>query len=117
MAKNTYYGVKPTEKKPKRMISETWKNSAWDIAKTVAGLAAGGCAATVANRYLKNVVPESPSTCGKIVTAIGVYFITGVIGNAVDKHVRAEMDDVRKAIREADEAVRAAREAEETENE
>ena len=99
MAKSTYYGVKPKEKKPKRMIIGTWKNSAWDIATGVAGLAAGGCAAAVANRYLKNAIPESPSTCGKIVTAIGVYFITGVIGNAVDKHVRAEMDDIRRAIR------------------
>ena len=110
MAGKKYYKYDEEDSKGYSVKEVLKQVKAWDAFKGAVGLVAGGCAAAVMNRYLKGALPEETSTFGKVVTAVGVYFVTGFVGSTVDKHVRNEMDDIWKSVHEADEAIRKAKE-------
>ena len=70
----------------------------WKVFKQVVGAVASGCASIVINRYLKAQLPEPSSTIEKIVTGVGVYFVTGVVGSAVEKYAEQELDDWKETV-------------------
>lgn len=95
-----YYG----DKDPVKLtMKEKYGFDGWDIAKAGLGLVASGCATVVLHKYLKGVIPSETSIAEKIVTGIGIYFMSGMVGKKVDEYVRSEMEDIRKAFKEAGE--------------
>ena len=112
MKRKKYYGEKEEQKKPR--LSDL-NIDGWDILKAVVGLTASSCATVALHKYAKNAVPEDISFAEKAVTAVGIYFVTGMVGNQVGKYARSEIDSLKEAVANANEAIRKAKEEREKE--
>ena len=113
MAKRGYYNY--SKEKKKDTLKKRFKigEQGWDILKTTTGLVASGCATVVLHNYLKGLIPADASTAEKVIAKIGVYFVSGMVGNKVEKYVHQEFDEVKMAIQLADEAIKRTQEAQE----
>jgi hypothetical protein len=74
------------------------KVNKWKVFKQVVGCVASGCASIVVSKYLKAQVGDSMTLAERIVSGIGVYFITGVVGSAVGKYAEQELEDWKETI-------------------
>lgn len=70
----------------------------WKVFKQIVGCIASGCASVVINRYLKTQLGESMSMTEKVVSGIGIYFITGIVGSAVDKYAEQELEEWKETV-------------------
>ena len=97
MAKDYYaYEKEKEEGKPKkRMFSKIDK---WKLFKQVATMAMSGCATVVVSRYLKANMPEDTTVAEKVVTGIGMYCITGIVGTKVAEYADQELESWRESI-------------------
>ena len=63
------------------------------ILSTIAGLIANIGASKVTTDVIKNLIhPENMSKLGKIMTAIGVIGISGLVGDAVQTHTEKQVE-------------------------
>lgn len=97
--KKEYYEYNPEEGKIEPMkdgIKLAIKRiDKWGIFKHAIGMAASGCASVVISKYLKANMPASESMFDKAVMGLGMYFITGLVGSAVAKHVEEDLDEYK----------------------
>lgn len=104
MRKKTYYG-EPVEKPERKKLKDLIGLSGWDIFKGGTGLLAGGCASAVAHRYLVAAVPKGSKPIEKVVIAVGVYFVTGLVGHTVEQYVLGELEDLKTSVSTAQAAI------------
>ncbi len=97
MRKNKFYSYE-AEEQPKQPLGQRLGISGWDVAKLAVGLTASGCATVVANRYLSSILPESRNLAEKIVTSVGVYFVTGMVGHKVENYVGEELEQLKNVL-------------------
>ena len=110
--KKKYYGEVEKPKKERVTLKDLGVDG-WSVAKTILGAAAGSCATVALHKYAKNAVPDDVSVFEKAVIAVGIYFVTGMVGNQVGEYVKSEVDSVRQAVENANEAIRKAKEEKE----
>lgn len=102
--KKEYYEFDPDSKEiqpidMKAIVKEkAGKIDKWKLFKQVAGAVASGCASVVVSRYLKANMPETQNIFESAVTGVGMYLITGVVGQQVAKYAEQELDDWRDSI-------------------
>lgn len=70
----------------------------WKVFKQIVGCVASGCASVVINRYLKTQLGDTMSMTEKVVSGIGIYFITGIVGSAVGKYAEQELEEWKETV-------------------
>lgn len=102
MAKDYYaYEKDKEEGKPKKHLFS--KIDKWKVFKQIATMAMSGCATVVVSRYLKANMPEDTTVAEKVVTGIGMYCITGIVGTKVAEYADQELESWRESITIKDE--------------
>jgi hypothetical protein len=99
MAKDYYAYEKAQEEenpKPKKRIFS--KIDKWKVFKQIASMAMSGCATVVVSRYLKANMPQDTTVAEKVVTGIGMYCITGIVGTKVAEYADQELESWRESI-------------------
>ena len=91
-----YYAYEPEEEEKKRKKTIFSKIDKWEVFKNVATMAASGCATVMVNKYLKASMPDSKGIFDKVVTGIGAYFVTGLIGSKVAEYCDKELESMRE---------------------
>ena len=99
-----YYSMDPG--KDNRTMKEKYGIDGWDIAKAGVGIVASGCATVMVHKYLKGVIPIGNSVPEKILTGVGIYFVSGMVGNKVESYVCSEMEFMKQTFKNAGDAVR-----------
>ena len=90
--------IKPIEAEAAYIEAAPGKIDKWKIFKQVIGMVASGCASVVVSRYLKASLPEPQNTFESVVTGVGTYLITGVVGSKVAKYAEQELDEWRDSV-------------------
>lgn len=96
--KNEVTPIENKKTKKRRFLKNVDK---WAVFKKVISVAAGGCASHMVNRYLHANLPEAQSITEKIVTGIGVYFVTGMVAEKVSEYAEAELDEFKQSVESA----------------
>lgn len=95
--------IKPMKKKDvkKKKLGFLKKVDKWALFKEILSVAAGGCASHMVNRYLHANLPESDSTVERIMTGVGVYFVTGVVADKVSDYTAQELEGFKEKLKAA----------------
>ena len=91
------------------ILQEKPRIDKWKLFKQVAGMIASGCASVVVSKYLKASLPEPQNTFESVVTGVGTYFITGLVGAKVSKYAEQELEEWRDSVMMAKDTIETAK--------
>ena len=70
----------------------------WKVFKGLASTVASGCASAVIVKCAENAMPENMTLAEKVISKIGLYFISGLVSAKVSEQVEGDLEEWKELV-------------------